>query len=279
MRRRTEQTERIAPFAEHSGAADEIAEKSIQSHHRARGLVALGAQARAQHLHHRLAHGIRNLHRGAVRNARRRARCSANRATGWTRRASSSPHVAPAKRVRAQHVAAATIAAVGASLGCSENRSGMTWPSVVMPVNGAFASSAQPPNSSWARGLCSRACVCSRGVAPAMRDCPGAGTNGRKSERLMHWARRRQARILCARGARPALPALQMVVICSIALNVECRMIRDSVNNHLAPRGGNPYSSIALRGMHSGYSVASKRQMRTHLSQKFVAFPISHAFA
>jgi|SRR6185503_13326342 len=73
--------------------------------------------------------------------------------------------------------------------------------------------------------------------------------------------------------------AMQMVVICSIALNVECSMIRDSVNNHFVPRAEVPYSSLALRGMHAGYSVASKRQMRAYLSQKPVALSISRVFA
>ena len=59
-RGRAEQTERVAPFAEHGGAADEIAEKPVQPHHGARGLVAFRAQARAQHVHDRFAHGIRH---------------------------------------------------------------------------------------------------------------------------------------------------------------------------------------------------------------------------
>ena len=55
--------------------------------------------------------------------------------------------------------AASTMAAVGAPASSGENRPGSTWPSVVMPLNGAAASFAQVPNSSWARGDFSRACV------------------------------------------------------------------------------------------------------------------------
>ena len=178
-RGRAEQTERVAPFAEHGGAADEIAEKTVQPHHVARGFVAFGAQARAQHVHDRFAHGIRHFIEAQPVVFDVELGVLPVGATGRSRRESSSPRAAPATHDPSRAVTAAIIAGVGASLGCSENRSGMTWPSVVMPVNGAFASSAQPPNSSWARGLCSRASVCARGVDPAIRDCPGAGTNGR----------------------------------------------------------------------------------------------------
>ena len=59
--RLAEQTEGVGPFAEHGRTADEIAEEAIETHHRARGLVALRAQARAQHVHHRGLDAFRDL--------------------------------------------------------------------------------------------------------------------------------------------------------------------------------------------------------------------------
>ena len=177
-RRRPEQTERVAPFAEHRRAADEIAEKSVQPHHGARRLIALGAQARAQHVHDRVAHGIRrfieaqpvvfDIELGVLPAA---PQCR-------TRRESSSPHAAQATRIRAEQLPPRSSPTSAHRSVAAKTAPGTTWPSVVMPVNGAFASSAQPPNSSWARGLCSRASACARGRGSRNPRLPG-GRNER----------------------------------------------------------------------------------------------------
>ena len=54
-RRLAEEAEIIAPLAQDLRRADEIAEETVELHHVMRAFHALGAEARAQHLHHRVA--------------------------------------------------------------------------------------------------------------------------------------------------------------------------------------------------------------------------------
>src|SRR5262245_57718181 len=60
-RGRAVEREDVAPFAQHRRPAHEVAEKAIEPHHVARDVVALRAQARAQHSHDRLAYLVGRL--------------------------------------------------------------------------------------------------------------------------------------------------------------------------------------------------------------------------
>src|SRR5271169_2270776 len=49
FRRAAKQAKNISPFAEHFRPSDKIAEEAVELHHAARDVVALGAQACAEH--------------------------------------------------------------------------------------------------------------------------------------------------------------------------------------------------------------------------------------
>ena len=178
FRRIAEQAKDVGPFAKHLRPADQIAEKTIEPHHVAGDVVALGAQARAHDRHdRRLDRAVDLIEPKAMmldvqlgilpmppqlgvdwkaRGAALRRRQALQQIGSQRRSLPASAHPRPvAKTNPAGH----------------DRR-------VVSPANGAAPNFAQVPNKSWARGFFIRASAWARGVGPAMALCPGAGTNG-----------------------------------------------------------------------------------------------------